>query len=99
MGEVHILPGSRKAPDDCSAEPAVIALLEQLLADAKSGNLQSIAFAGVRKGGRSSQGWEIGEGPNAVRLMGAISYLQSCYAWHQVEHNSDEAYIEPDSPA
>ncbi len=99
MAEIHVLPGSRKAPDDSSAEPAVIAMLEQLLLDAKSGNLQAIAFAGVREGGRSSQGWEIGEGPNAVRLMGAISYLHSRYAWHQVEHNSDEAYVDPDNPA
>lgn len=91
MGEVHSF--HRKTPpkraDDGTPEPAVIELLEKLLADAKRGNIQAIAIAGVRVGGLTTQAWEQGDGPNRHPLMASISYLQASFAASALESSFD----------
>lgn len=66
LREGTALPGQ---PDE-----ALVALLERLLEDARSGDLRAIAYATVRAGGAVGTGWDGGRGTRDP-LSTAISIL------------------------
>lgn len=94
--DVVTLPGCVRLAGDSEPNPDVIAVLERFLADARSGNLQAVAVAGVRVGGVTTQGWTLGSYPHTHALMAAISYLHARYAAAQ-SCESHSPYV--DSPA
>lgn len=57
----------------------VVATLERLLADAKSGNLRAIAYAVVRAQGVQATGWD-GAAGTRHPMSGAIMILHHRYA-------------------
>lgn len=57
----------------------VIDRLEKVFALAKSGDLQSVAVAGVRRNGFSVMAWSAGD-RSVIELLGAISSLHHDFA-------------------
>ena len=100
MAEILTLPGGRKGAHDTTPDVEVIALIEQLLTDARSGSIQAIAIAGVRfspgQPALATTAWEIGSGPHANTLLAAITVLQ--YRLLQVQCDwSEPAHVDEPS--
>jgi hypothetical protein len=60
----------------------VVVQLEKLLTEARAGEIRAIAYATIDGGGRSTTGWQLGDG-HAGHLVGAAARLQFqlCRSW------------------
>jgi len=65
--------------------PAVVAVLEHALREARAGRLIAVGFAGVSRGGHDTHGYTLG-GSNIAHLHLAASRLQRSV----LGHGSDE---------
>jgi hypothetical protein len=74
----------------------VIAELEQLLADAKSGKIRAIAFALVFTGNFTSYGWARGHGQTAHAQAAAIGDLSFAIQYERYVAHMD--YALPNDP-
>lgn len=72
----HLLPGE--------VEPALVEALEELLEQAKRGELTALAWASVRTNNYISNGWE-GAGGTLFPLGAAVMCLQTRYANLMIE--------------
>ena len=68
---IHTLHGNT-APGEPVAD--VVADLEMLLAQAKTGNIRAVAYSAVKAGGSASTGWA-GDGGTIHDLGAGIGYL------------------------
>lgn len=75
-----------EAHDGNVVSAEVVEKLEELLADAKRGDIRAIGVAIVRPGYNTSTMYAVDPAePCSHELMAAISYLQHRYAAHKVE--------------
>jgi hypothetical protein len=79
---VYLIPGVSNplVPRDEQPVPGVIAELEDLLADARSGKLRAFAAAVVNAGEYTTHCWARGAGQHAHHQAAAISDLAHAYA-------------------
>jgi hypothetical protein len=81
------LPGAARPDLPCGAEPVapVVTLLEQMLDEARRGEIRAFAAAVVKPYSRAHHAWASGDEPTRHDLTAAIAYLQHAYIMDVIE--------------
>lgn len=72
-----------------------VALLEELLAQARAGDVTDFAYALVRRGRVAGQGWERAPETDGNTLMAAIAYLHHRFAENMTAGDQTDHAFDP----